>query len=497
MRSLHVVSAALALVLLTPATPAGATGVRYLPGAPGIGDPQYPTDGNGGYDARHYNLAVRYQPATHHLDGHATIIATATQNLSRFNLDFMDLTVEDVTVNGRRATWSRHADELVVTPARGLPVGRPFVVDVRYQGVPRTFSVPEIPLESLFMPTDDGAIVAGEPQSGASWYPVNEHPQDKATYTVAVTVPAGLTALSNGVLLGSTTRDAWTTWRWASTSPMASYLSTIAIGRWRIDQHTHDGRQSIIAVDETLPPTLADDAVARTDEITDFLESQFGPYPFEANGAIVEKHEPLLFALETQTRPIYPASFFADGPNPFDDNLVAHELAHQWFGDSVSVRFWRDLWLNEGFATYAEWLWSEHDGVMSAREWFNLFYDTPVEDGFWSPPPYDPAAENPFVVSVYQRGAMTLHALRLRIGEAAFWRTMRAWTAGHRHGNASTPDFVALAERESGQSLGAFFAAWLSGAQKPPNPDPLPPGLRRTAPPAACAVPHAGCRPTR
>ncbi|MDG6106779.1 M1 family metallopeptidase [Dactylosporangium aurantiacum] len=499
---MRALSMALALALLLPAAPATAataTGGPFTPGSAGIGDPQYPTAGNGGYDVRHYDLAVRYQPDTRHLDGHATITATATQSLSRFNLDLMDLTVTGVTVDGRPATWARDGDELVVTPARGLPAGRPFVVAVRYGGVPRTFRIPEIPLESLFMPTADGALVAGEPQSGASWFPVNEHPRDKATYTVAITVPAGLTALSNGIPRGSTTRAGWTTWRWASTSPMASYLSTIAIGRWRLDQHPHDGRQTIIAVDETLPPTLADDAVGRTDEITDYLETLFGPYPFEANGAIVDKHDPLLFALETQTRPIYPAGFFADGPNPFDDGIVAHELAHQWFGDSVSVRYWRDLWLNEGFATYAEWLWGEHDGFMTVREQFNQFYDTPVDDLFWNPPPYDPAADSPFVVSVYQRGAMTLHALRLRIGEAAFWRTMRTWTATYRHGNASTPDFVALAEHESGQDLAAFFAAWLTGAAKPPNPDPLPPGVRAAAaPPAACAtVPHAGCRARR
>ncbi|MFB9178059.1 M1 family metallopeptidase [Dactylosporangium sucinum] len=474
--------AALALVVSTPATPASARTVDFRPGAAGIGDPAYPLDGNGGYDVLHYHLDVRYQPATDWLDGKATITATATQHLSRFNLDFIGLTVEEVTVNGQPARVRRDGDELVVTPARGLLKGLPFVVVARYHGIPETFRVPEIPLESRFIHTDDGALVAGEPESAATWYPVNDHPQDKATYSVNVTVPDGLTALSNGIPLGSTSSAGWTTWRWAATSPMASYLSTLAIGRWRIDQHRHDGRPTVIAVDETLPPTLADDAVERTDEITDFLESLFGPYPFEANGAIVDNHDPLLFALETQTRPVYPASFFDDGPNPLDDNLVAHELAHQWFGDSVSVRYWKDLWLNEGFAAYAEWLWSEHNGFMSVREWFNMLYDTELGGGLWTPPPYDPTGgTDPFRISVYSRGPMTLHALRLTVGDDAFWTIMRRWVVEHRYGNAETEDFVALAERVSGRQLDGLFAAWLTGSVKPPNPDPLPPGARKAA----------------
>ncbi|WP_238011127.1 M1 family metallopeptidase [Dactylosporangium sp. AC04546] len=477
-------SVLVAVTVLALAAPVGGGTDGFRPGAPGIGDPAYPLDGNGGYDVRHYDLDVRYEPATDRLDGRAAITATATQHLSRFNLDFIGLTVDEVTVNGRAAGVRRDGDELVVTPARGLLKGLPFVVAVRYHGIPETFRVPEIPLESRFIHTDDGALVAGEPESAATWYPVNDHPQDKATYTVSVTVPDGLTAISNGVPLATTARDGWTTWRWAATTPMASYLSTLAIGRWRVDRHWHDGRQTIIAVDETLPPTLADDAVARTDEITDFLEGLFGPYPFEANGAIVDRHDPLLFALETQTRPVYPASFFGDGPNPFDDNLVAHELAHQWFGDSVSVRYWRDLWLNEGFAAYAEWLWSEHNGFITVREWFNLMYDSPLDDALWTPPPYDPTgATEPFRISVYSRGPMTLHALRLTVGDDAFWRIMRRWVVEHRDGNAGTEDFVALAERVSGRQLDGFFTAWLTGSVKPPNPDPLPPGAAKAAVP--------------
>ncbi|MER7007161.1 M1 family metallopeptidase [Dactylosporangium sp. NPDC000555] len=488
MHGRHLLAAALALIVAATPTTAAHAAPRpdprpgFRPGAPGIGDPAYPLDGNGGYDVLHYDLDVRYQPATDELDGHATITATATQPLSRFDLDLTGLTVDALTVNGRPAGWTRDGDELVVTPARGLPAGLPFVVDVRYHGVPYTVRIPEIPSEAQFMHTDDGALVAGEPKAAASWYPVNDHPLDKATYSVRVTVPEGLGALSNGVLLGSATNDGWTTFRWATTNPMASYLTTLAIGRWRIDQHQHRGRQTIIAVDASLPPTLADDSVGRTDEITDYLETLFGPYPFEAGGAIVDNHDPLLFALETQTRPVYPASYFADGPSPYDDQVVAHETAHQWFGDSVSVRYWRELWLNEGFAEYASWLWNEHDGFTTVRERFNMLYNLPVGSRIWTPPPYGPPGADPFVTSVYSRGAMTLHALRMLVGDAAFFGIMRAWATRYRNGNADTADFVALAERVSGRSLGALFTAWLTGATKPPNPDPLPPGV--AAPPA-------------
>ncbi len=468
-RAVAVAAAGLLIAALAAPAPASA-GPRFTPGAPGIGDAYYPTYGNGGYDVAHYDLDVRYDPASDQLTGKATVRARATQNLSSFNLDLTGLTVDAVKVNGRAATWSRSGQELTIRPRGGLRDGRIFTVEVRYHGVPVTATLPGTDYEAGFMHTDDGAVVAGQPEVAAAWFPVNDHPRDRATYSFAITVPAGLEVICNGLPRGNTTRGGWTTSRWVQITPMISYLATATIGEFDVKTTWHDGKPTIIAIDSDLPPDFADDAVGRTDEITDFLETRFGPYPFESNGAIVDDHPPLAFALENQTRSIYAASWFAPGVNDFETGVVAHELAHQWFGDLVAVDRWQDIWLNEGFATYAEWLWSEHLDDGTPQEIFDDYYAAPLSAPYWDPPPGDPGIDQLFDDSVYTRGGMTVHALRVTVGDTAFWRIVRAWLAQNRFATGSTAEFIALAERISGRQLDSLFDAWLFQPGKPPRP---------------------------
>ena len=459
-----------ALLALLVAAPASAGGPRFTPGAPGIGDDYYPTYGNGGYDVAHYDLDVTYVPDTDMLTGHATLTARATQNLSRFNLDLVGLTVDSVRVDGKAAGWSRSGGELTVRPRKGLRDGHRFTVDVRYHGVPETFTIPGTTLEAGFMHTDDGAMIAGQPEVSAAWYPVNDHPRDRATYSFEVTVPAGLEVIANGLFRGERTRRGWSTWRWEATTPMISYLATASIGQFDIQWGRHDGKPMIIAMDVDLAPDFAGDAVGRTGEITDFFERFLGPYPFESNGAIVDDHPPLVFALENQTRPIYAASWFAPGVDVAETGVVAHEIIHQWFGDLVAVDRWQDIWLSEGYGKYAEWLWSEESGQQTAQELFDFYYGAPLTVPIWSPPPGDPGVENLFGGSVYYRGAMTQHALRVTVGDDAYWRIARAWIAQNRYATGTTEEYIALAERVSGRDLGDFFQAWLFTEGKPPYP---------------------------
>ncbi|MEV4759847.1 M1 family metallopeptidase [Micromonospora sp. NPDC049559] len=474
-------------VALAGATPGMATGGGYRPGSPGVGDSYYPTYGNGGYDVLHYDLDVRYQPSSDELTGRAVIRARATQNLSSFNLDLVGLTVDAVTVDGRRAAWSRTDHELTVVSR--LADRKSFTVEVRYHGVPETAMLPGTTLETGFMHTDDGAVVAGQPEVAAFWYPVNDHPRDKATYTFAVTVPQGLTAICNGVPLGHSTRGGWTTWRWAELTPMISYLATATVGEFRLTQSLHHGRPMVLAVDSALPPGLADDALGRTGEITDFLVGQFGPYPFEANGGIVDAYDNLAFALENQTRTVYSKYFFDEETTTGETYVVAHELAHQWYGDSVGLHSWQDIWLNEGFASYAEWLWSEHLGEGTPQEIFDFYYAQPDSAGYWAPAPGDPGVDGLFDDSVYTRGAMTLQALRMTVGDADFWRIARGWYARNRNGNGSTAEFIAYAERVSHRQLDALFDAWLFTATRPAYPGGGAPTTARTAAPQL--VPNA------
>jgi aminopeptidase N len=467
-----------ALVALVPAAAVADDRRREpTPGAPGIGDPYYPLDGNGGYDVAHYDLDLRYDPATDVLSGTATVEATATQDLSAFDLDLVGLEVREVTVDGEPASYTRAGQELTVTPERPLWEGRDFEVAVTYDGVPQT--IQDELGGSGFFHTDDGAVVAGQPHGAATWFPANDHPLDAASVDVSVAVPEGLEGVSNGELENTRTDDGWTTWEWRAREPMATYLVTLAVGEFDLREYEADGIRFWDAVDPalaTLDPDpsaegplvgeIVDAALARQPEVLGFLSDTFGPYPFDTSGGIVDNTPNLGFALETQTRPVYSPAFFTDPV--LADTVVVHELAHQWYGDSVRLAAWRDIWLNEGFATYAEWLWLEREGLSTAQEQFQLAYDgLPPE--LWQVVIGDPgsALGELFSPAVYNRGAMTLHALRQVVGDTTFSQILQEWAATRAGEAVTTEEFVALAEQLAGRDLDDLFQAWLYTPERP------------------------------
>jgi hypothetical protein len=220
------------------------------------------------------------------------------------------------------------------------------------------------------------------------------------------------------------------------------------------------------AADAPPPPgEVAEDSLARQPEIIEWESDLFGRYPFTAAGGVVDDYDELGFALETQTRPIYDKGFFTDAIS--GDSVVVHELAHQWFGDSLAIEAWQHIWLNEGFASYAEWLWSEREGIATVQEIFDSFYEIPDDDDFWTVVVGDPGPDDLFHSAVYNRGAMTLHQLRLTIGHEDFFRLLRRWAQSNEGGNVATDDFIALAERVSGEQLDDLFEAWLFTPSKP------------------------------
>lgn len=645
-------------------------GGNFQPGSPGIGDPYYPLDGNGGYDVSRYLLDVSYDPATDVLAGSATIRARATQNLSSFNLDLDGLTVRSITVDGRTASHTRKGSELTVTPGGGISNGTGFEAKVTYDGVPKLLNDQFGP--SGFFHTDDGSLVIGQPHVAATWFPANDHPLDKAAFTFRITVPEGLEAVANGVLQDHDSENGKATWTWRADEPMATYLATASVGRFELNRYKKDGISYVDAIDPDLftpvveaktgknfawsrnsensytrltrtvsvpkagaalsfwlqrniesqfdftfvearpagsdnwttlkddtghtsgnpgiacparlalhpflthyltdkgdgtcrsagstgqwwaatgpstsweswgvslsrfagmkvevsitymsdavvsldgvsvdditvstgegttsfeddgntmdgwaasgppegspptkaewtagadgPPSLGDRVQAsfkRQPEIINFLSGYFGRYPFKAAGGIVDDLD-LGFALENQTRPIYSKYFFMNQQG--GDSVVVHELAHQWLGNNLAVESWRDIWLNEGFASYAEWLWSEHEGRETPQQIFD-FYATvlPAEAPFWKVTIGEPGTEALFDIAVYVRGAMTLHALRTLVGDGVFFDILEEWAASPA-GNVSTADFIKLAERLSGQNLAGFFTTWLFTPSKP------------------------------
>ncbi len=438
-------------------------------GARDLGDRYVPGAGNGGYDVASYDLNLRYDPTGKRLTGTATITATATTGLTRFDLDLHGLTASTVTVDGVAATVRADGDELVLTPATPLLDRHRFVVRVGYGGIPRPYADPSLG-STGFLATTDGCIAIGEPQVAASWFPVNDHPSDKATYHIAIAAPDGLAALSNGVLQSKASAGGYTTWTWDESAPMAPYLATIVIGNYRVHTSTHDGLPVVTAVDPRLPPSV-DAVLARTPEVVDFLATKFGPYPFNAMGGIAIDDARVSFALENQTRPIYGSGFFTDPDQAIQ--VVAHELAHQWFGDSVSVHDWQQIWLNEGFATYAEWLWSAAHGGLTEQQIFDKLYAGSAKI-MWQTPPGDPPTTDLFSEktggSVYTRGAMTLQALRIAVGDSTFFRILRTWAQQRAGSTGTTAQFVALADQLSGKQLDPLFAAWLFGTVRPPKP---------------------------
>jgi aminopeptidase N len=449
------------IVLVTALFAFPASAAARSVGSPGLGDPFFPLAGNGGYDVRHYGLALAYDPGTRVLDGRAVISATAKQDLSRFDLDLRAFTISRLRVNGRPAGFTRDGQELVITPARKLRAGRKFVVTVRYAGVPEVIVDPDGSSEG-WVPTPDGAFVVGEPQGAPGWFPSNDNPRDKARYDLAITVPRGNVAVGNGVLVRKFDHGDRTTWLWRESAPMATYLATATNGRFSLTRSRGPGGLPIYdAIDSGYAGDDLEKAkrnLAREPEILRFLEGLWGRYPFEVAGAIVDDAPDVGYALESQTKPNYDSV-----PSV---GTIAHELAHQWVGDNVSLKVWPDLWLNEGFATYSEWLWQEHDGGDTAQAAFDDTYAS----WDWTQSAIPPGPDVMFNGPVYDRGAMTLHALRLQVGDRTFFRILRKWTERNRHGNVRTSDFVALAERESGQDLDAFFAAWLTGTSAPPKP---------------------------
>ncbi|WP_129311304.1 M1 family metallopeptidase [Streptomyces sp. L2] len=439
-------------------TAAGSAGPGTI-GAAGTGDPYFPLSGNGGYHVRHYGLTLRYDTATRRLDGTAVLTARATQRLSRFDLDLKGLHVTRVAVGRATARFRRDGQELVVTPARTLRRGQEFRVTVAYHGTPGPVSDPDGSADG-WIPTDDGAFVAGEPQGAMTWFPANSHPSDKSSYDITITVPQGRTAVSNGTLVGRRTAHGRTTFHWRETRPMAAYLATATVGKFTVQRYTtSDGIRVYNAVDAREAAAAAP-VLKKLPSVLRWESTLFGPYPFRSAGAIVDHAHDVGYALETQTRPLYDRA-------P-DLSTLVHENAHQWFGDSVSLTTWKDIWLNEGFATYAEWLYSEQHGGESAQQTFDALYATPASDDLWAYPAGNPGSgANIFGTPVYARGAMTLHALRRAVGDRTFFRILRAWAGEHRYGHGTTAAFERLAERASGKDLTGLFHTWLETAGKP------------------------------
>jgi aminopeptidase N len=423
-------------------------------------EPFFPHAGSRAYDVKSYDVGIGYS-GSGRIHATARITLVPRQQLTQVSLDFRGPRVEKVFA-GPPAKFRRRGGKLIVLSSHPIPKGELTTVAVEYAGVPPTIVDPDGTQEG-WIRTDDGALAVGEPQGAAAWFPCNNIPGDKARFRISISVPPGLKAVANGRLAHVTRRhrrDDEVSYSWYESNPMSPYLAVLDIGRGKLRKQVIDGRPYWTLMDPRLAAGSRQ-VVESLPGVIAFEARLFGGYPFEAAGSIVDFAPGLGYALESQSRPIY--AFVPDL------TTLVHETAHQWFGDSVGLKRWPNIWLNEGFATWTEWYYAERHGRRSAQQIFERLYRVPASnEAFWNPPSAHPGTPtHMFGPSIYVRGAMALQALRVKIGTKPFLRTLKTWTTGHRYGSAEIGEFVALAEEVSGRDLSRFFQLWLYQSGKP------------------------------
>ncbi|MFG3656218.1 M1 family metallopeptidase [Streptomyces sp. NPDC047706] len=431
-------------------------------------DPYFPANGDHRYRVHRYEIALDYRPGPNRLAGTARINAIAGRAaLTEFQLNLADFKLGRVRVDGRPAHYTHRGGRLRVRPGKAVRAGAAFTVEVHWSGNPRPVNSPwgGIGWEELV----DGALVASQPVGAPSWYPCNDRPADKAAYQISVTTPSAYTVVAGGRLLTRTTKASTTTWVYEQPAPTSSYLVGLAIGKYRtvllgdpgpggVPQHGHIPAQ--------LLPEFSRD-FARQPAMMELFQELFGPYPFEEYAVVVTEEE-LDVPVEAQGLSLFGANH-VDGARGWE-RLIAHELAHQWFGNSVSLADWRHIWLNEGFAKYAEWLWSERSGGPTAQQHAasaHRLLAGQAQDLRLA----DPGRKSMFDDRLYQRGGLVVHAVRCALGDEAFYRMLRGWAGQHRGGAVTTAAFTAHAARFASEPLDELFRAWLQERALPPLPE--------------------------
>ncbi|MFE3519104.1 M1 family metallopeptidase [Streptomyces sp. NPDC059166] len=462
----------------------------------GLGDRLFPHLGNPGYDVLAYDISLTYKGAnTKPLPAVTRIDARTTAHLDRINLDFARGTVSSVEVNGRNSRFATAGEDLVVDPPAPLPAGAPLRITVRHTSDPSGDRD-----SGGWVPTADGLVMANQADAAHRVFPGNDHPSDKAWFTFRVTAPKAFTVVAGGLPAGRHEHGTETTWTYRTEHPMATELAQVSIGRSAVLNRTGPRglpvRDVVPAADrEKLEPWLR-----KTPAQLAWMEEQVGPYPFETYGLLVADTV-TGFELETQTLSLFERSLFTGTGYPewYVDSVMVHELAHQWFGNSVSPRSWSDLWLNEGHATWYEARYAEEHAKKPLESRMRQAY---ARSDAWRAaggPPARPDVPTPdhkislFRPVVYDGSALILYALRAEIGQAAFDRLERTWVRTHRDASATTDDFTALASRIAGRDLTDFFDGWLYGTKTPPMPG--HPDWRSETPRDAGADPRRAPKP--
>ena len=424
-------------------------------------DSYTPDSGSADYVVDHYDLKLHYRMSSGHLKAVAQLNLTLLRDVRHLSLDISGLHVGKVFVNGAaNKNHKQSPTKLSIKLGDEHPAGSHLKVEVHYSGTPRPRSSRwgTVGWEEL----TDGVVVAAQPTGAPSWFPCNDLPRFKSTFTISVTTERSYAVIATGELLSTSEKSGFTTWNFRQDVPTPTYLASIQIGRYRHRENELAGVPVHIFVPPANEPKVNAD-LDKLEEMMRFFSETFGPYPFESYTVVATADE-LEIPLEAQGMAIFGANHL-DGSNP-EERLVAHELAHQWFGNSVGIAQWSDIWLNEGFACYAEWLWSEQAGGITTQgmaESHHVLLRQQEQNIIVG----DPGPKLMFDDRVYKRGALTLHALRLALGDKEFFSVLTQWVAQHRHALGTTEDFISLCQKHSSEDLAPLFDRWLFQSKLP------------------------------
>ncbi|MEV8251706.1 M1 family metallopeptidase [Microbacterium sp. NPDC076768] len=426
-------------------------------------DAYTPHSGDRRFSVLHYDLALDYRVPPNRLTGTATLHVRVEERTNSLFLDLVGLKATKVKVGGDRAVRFRQdARHLKLQLGKESAAGEELAITVEYSGAPapRRTRWGLIGWEEL----EDGALVASQPTGAPTWFPCNDLPSDRATYRLEFTADPEYTVVSGGTATRSTQRGR-TRWTFQQPLPTATYLMTVQIGQY-VDERVNLGDvPGRIYYPRAMAPRVAAD-FADLPQMMRVFETAFGPYPQDSYKVVVTPDE-LEIPLEAQGMAIFGANHI-DGAGG-SERLVAHELAHQWFGNSVGVRRWQDIWLNEGFACYAEWIWSEAAGGPSAHAEALAHYARIASlpaDLLLS----NPGAKDMFDDRVYKRGALALHSLRLSIGSEAFFTLARTWTSRYASLAVSSDDFLGLVDELAGTAARDLMRTWIDELPLPALP---------------------------
>lgn len=435
-------------------------------GSVGLSDSLFPKQGNGGYDTQDYNISLTWGKSGE-IKATTIITALAIENLNGFYLDFHGLIVNNIIVNGFDVEFQREDNELKILLPKDmiLQKGEEFKCTILYHGTPTP--IIEGKNKVGWIQSDNAVFVSSQVNGAMSWYPCNNHPSDKATYSFEIRVPKEYMVVANGIKIGIRENDETVTYLFRENYPMASYLSTVNIAKFEIEEKIGvlTGIPIINYVETSSSEEIDFSGLDKQDKIIDFFSKIFGSYPFDETGAIVPKIPFEWAGLETQPRPIYDRGVLKNS-----GYTIVHELAHQWYGNSLSLSRWSDIWLNEGFATYAEILWAEHiEGKEVAESYMHDYYVIAGrETGYLAD---ITSTDKLFSSLVYYRGALVLYALRIEIGDELFFKIIRVYTSRYAYSNVTTEDFISISEEISGKNLKEFFNKWLYEIEMPSYPN--------------------------